>query len=152
MMKHPVDPRIDYDRCGGIKGDTNGHTMLTHKGSSLSVRFSEGMGWDHISISLRHRCPTWEEMCWVKNLFFDPDDVVMQLHPAKSQYVNYHPYCLHLWRPQTAKEMQVIKERWGNEWPYGDCQPPGAIPTPPPEFVGPRDQSRGRPVETADGA
>lgn len=22
-----------------------------------------------------------------------------QLHPAKSEYVNIHPYCLHLWRP-----------------------------------------------------
>jgi len=29
-----------------------------------------------------------------------PDDVVMQLHPARSDYVNNHNFCLHLWRPQ----------------------------------------------------
>jgi len=24
---------------------------------------------------------------------------VMQIHPRKSEYVNCHPYVLHLWRP-----------------------------------------------------
>src|SRR5262245_54586743 len=28
--------------------------------------------WDHVSVSLSHRCPTWDEMCWVKDLFFLP--------------------------------------------------------------------------------
>jgi hypothetical protein len=37
--------------------------------------------------------------CFVKNLFWEEEEVVMQLHPATSQYVNYHPNCLHLWRP-----------------------------------------------------
>jgi hypothetical protein len=41
----------------------------------------------------------WEEMCLVKSLFWDAEDVVWQLHPPKSEYVNNHPYCLHLWRP-----------------------------------------------------
>lgn len=60
---------------------------------------SDGMGWEHISVSLHNRCPTWEEMCFIKGLFWDEDDCVMQLHPPKSEYVNNHPYCLHLWRP-----------------------------------------------------
>lgn len=60
---------------------------------------SDGIGWEHVSVSLPHRCPTWDEMCFVKSLFWDAEDVVMQLHPAESQYVNNHPFCLHLWRP-----------------------------------------------------
>lgn len=60
---------------------------------------SNGGGYEHVSVSLdRDRCPTWEEMCKVKDLFWDPEDAVFQFHPPKSQYVNQHKYCLHLWR------------------------------------------------------
>lgn len=56
-------------------------------------------GWEHVSISLQHRCPNWEEMCFVKDLFWLPEECVVQLHPPKSEYINCHPYCLHLWKP-----------------------------------------------------
>lgn len=59
----------------------------------------EGEPWDHVSVSTMTRCPTWEEMQWVKEQFFEDEEVVMQLHQAKSQYINDHPYVLHLWRP-----------------------------------------------------
>jgi hypothetical protein len=61
---------------------------------------SEG-GWEHVSVSIdaSDRCPSWTEMCIVKSLFWDDDEAVMQLHPPKSDYVNNHPGCLHLWRP-----------------------------------------------------
>lgn len=79
----------------------------------IQVIASTGMGWDHVSVSLlnnkrKHarlldrveRCPTWEEMCHVKDLFFSPDECVIQFHPAQSEYVNFHAHCLHLWKPQ----------------------------------------------------
>jgi hypothetical protein len=37
-------------------------------------------------------------MCRVKDMFFEPEEVVVQYHPRHSEYVNRHPYCLHLWR------------------------------------------------------
>jgi hypothetical protein len=37
-------------------------------------------------------------MCFVKSLFWEPEDVVVQYHPAESKYVNNHNFCLHLWR------------------------------------------------------
>lgn len=55
--------------------------------------------WEHVSVSTAVRCPTWGEMCYIKQLFWDAEDVVMQLHPRESEYVNQHPYCLHLWHP-----------------------------------------------------
>lgn len=64
----------------------------------LAAIASDQGGWEHVSVSLPNRCPTWEEMCFVKNLFWDEDDFVVQMHPPKSDYVNCHPYCLHLWR------------------------------------------------------
>lgn len=64
----------------------------------LFVQASDGAGWEHVSVSHTDRCPTWEEMSHVKGVFWDDDDVVIQIHPPKSEHVNLHPYCLHLWR------------------------------------------------------
>lgn len=63
---------------------------------------SDGEGWQHVSVSFGRdskKCPSWEIMCRIKDLFWEPEDWVMQFHPAQSQYVNNHPGCLHLWRP-----------------------------------------------------
>jgi len=72
----------------------------------LYIIASDGMGWEHVSIHAyegkKTRTPTWAEMCYVKDLFWDGEDVVMQLHPKKSEYVNNHPDVLHLWRPTEA--------------------------------------------------
>ena len=69
----------------------------------LAVIISDGLGWEHVSvhcfIGKKNLTPCWEEMCYVKSLFWDVEDVVMELHPAKSEYVNCHPHTLHLWRP-----------------------------------------------------
>jgi len=56
-------------------------------------------GWEHVSVSTRRRCPNWIEMCFVKDLFWTDDECVIQFHPPRSEYVNNHPHCLHLWRP-----------------------------------------------------
>ena len=62
-----------------------------------------GMGWEHVSVSpgsaQRKCCPTWDEMCAIKDMFFSEDERVMQFHPPKSEYINNYPYCLHLWKP-----------------------------------------------------
>lgn len=64
----------------------------------VSARISEGRG-----NSWHERTPTWEEMCVLKDLFWKDDEVVIQLHPAKENYVNLHPNVLHLWRPWNAE-------------------------------------------------
>lgn len=66
-----------------------------------SVIWSNGGGWEHVSVSpfKKSYTPTWDEMCSLKDMFFHDDEVVVQYHPAKSEYVNNVPNCLHLWRP-----------------------------------------------------
>jgi len=54
-------------------------------------------GWDHVSVSLPARCPTWDEMDLVKRTFFHPHEACFQLHPAESEHISNHPYCLHIW-------------------------------------------------------
>ena len=64
----------------------------------MAIIASWAGGWEHVSVSLRNRCPTWDEMCLVKDIFWRDDECVVQFHPPKSEYVNLHPYCLHLWK------------------------------------------------------
>lgn len=65
----------------------------------LRVIASTGMGWDHVSVSLPARCPSWEEMELVKRVFFLPGEVAMQLHVGEDNHISNHAYCLHIWRP-----------------------------------------------------
>jgi hypothetical protein len=77
----------------------NGAFMFGEKGYEYHVIASDGMNWEHCSVTIdRNRAPSWEQMCLIKDLFWDEEDVVIQIHPPKSEYVNNHEYCLHLWR------------------------------------------------------
>lgn len=74
-----------------------------NKSKIIFVIVSNQAGWDHLSASLTHRCPRWEEMEYLKRLFFEPDEIAYELHVAESKHINRHPYCLHIWRPQGIK-------------------------------------------------
>lgn len=106
--------RIEY------VGDDGGMGLIRfpESGYAASVVWSNGGGWDHVSVSpFDHKItPSWEDMCRLKDMFFRDDEVVIQFHPAKSEYVNMLGNCLHLWRPQTE-----------------------TLPTPPSIMVGLRD-------------
>ena len=78
----------------------NGMFRVVCRGVTLTVCVSDGEGWDHVSVSTQRRCPTWDEMCFVKELFWRDEETVVQFHPPKRNYVNIHPFCLHLWRQQ----------------------------------------------------
>lgn len=85
----------------------NGFFIFGCKGYQVKCQASDGLGWEHVSVTIdRKRTPPWEVMCYVKSLFWDEEDTVLQYHPPKSDYVNFHPYCLHLWRP-TEMEIPV---------------------------------------------
>lgn len=99
--------RPDWERQAGLSGTaTEGFFLLpAHRlnGPPLRVIATNGGGWDHVSVSTERRCPTWEEMEWVKRLFFDEDETAMQLHVPPADHVNCHPHCLHLWRPHAGE-------------------------------------------------
>lgn len=73
----------------------------------LKVIATDGAGWEHVSVSLPNRCPTWEEMCHIKSMFWDDEDAAMQLHHPRSDWVNNHRYCLHLWRPMNGASIPL---------------------------------------------
>ncbi len=85
----------------------------------LRVIATNGEQWEHVSVSLQNRCPTWQEMCHIKEIFWNDDETVIQYHPAKEDYVNYHSYCLHIWKPMNQE-----------------------IPKPPTILIGPKNETR----------
>lgn len=126
-MRNPLPEEVEKCRiANGSWGSTaadgcNGAFDMRIIGNQrATVICSDGGGWDHVSMSLifENRAPTWREMCYLKDLFFREEETVLQYHPAKEDYVNYHPNCLHLWRPQNDK-----------------------IPTPPTWMIGPRTKN-----------
>lgn len=100
-LKEITDNPAVIVRIRGIDGGA-GWVKFSNK-NVANVIWSFGGGWDHVSISFRNRVPTWDEMCRVKEIFFRDDEVCVEYHPAKKDYVNIHPYCLHIWKPQEAE-------------------------------------------------
>ena len=98
-FKAPKIYMVNHPMLGMGEGN-NGYFRFERDGITYNCIASDGAGWEHVSVSLnKKRCPTWDEMCTVKMMFWDdPEDIVVQYHPPKRLYVNNHPYCLHLWR------------------------------------------------------
>lgn len=113
----PFKTTAEYAFTGAFFVRAPSRMMLKIIASEASI--PGGPPWDHVSVSTPNRAPTWDEMCFVKSLFFDDEECVVQYHPPRSDYVNYHPNCLHLWR-------------WDG----------GAFPRPPSILVGPRAEEQ----------
>lgn len=79
-------------------GNNGAFILKLNHGQTLKAIASDGGGWEHVSVSRHDRCPTWDEVCQVKDLFWGAEDVVVQFHPRRSEYVNNHKFSLHLWR------------------------------------------------------
>ena len=93
-------PRLLILREGSDGGWAEAYLASSKKNTPAKVVFSWGGGWAHVSVSFRNRVPTWDEMCEIKRMFFHPEEICVEYHPAESEYVNNMPYCLHIWRPQ----------------------------------------------------
>lgn len=72
--------------------------IIADDGRDWTVEGMPGKPWEHVSVSMPDRCPIWEEMDEIKDMFWRPDEVVLQFHVAKQDHINHHPHCLHLWR------------------------------------------------------
>lgn len=110
-MRKPLSEKLE---AGRVRGDRSwgGYGAFHLMGPcGIHLRLIAGgydddddiaQGWEHVSVSTNRRPPNWQEMCWVKDLFWTDEECVVQYHPPRSVYVNDHPYCLHLWRHKSA--------------------------------------------------
>jgi hypothetical protein len=109
LEKYRVSPKGYESKAGDrfgwflwLRGKTQIRAMVTDG--------DEEHPWEHVSITVAYqngkkwveRDPRWEEMCWIKSLFWGPEECVVQFHPPESNYVNNHPHCLHLWKSKSG--------------------------------------------------
>ena len=99
-------------KLGAELSKSNGIFEVRVAGKWFRCHASDGGGWEHVSVvPLSGKgIPTWEVMCAIKEMFFKDEEAVMQIHPKKSEYVNVHKNCLHLWRPTDAEMPLPPKE------------------------------------------
>ena len=104
MFHTPENYRTKTGTLGSDESyGNNGAFTIPFESYELTVIASDGEGWEHASVSLNNRIPNWREMSFIKDLFWDSDDCVVQYHPSKKDYIDNHPNCLHLWK-QINKE------------------------------------------------
>jgi hypothetical protein len=102
MMHNLSEHRINKYRLQEAGGDHEGGAFEVPSPygiGKLRVIASTGVGWDHVSVSKSNSTPTWNEMDFIKRLFFKDGETAMQLHVPPKKHINHHPHCLHLWRP-----------------------------------------------------
>lgn len=72
-------------------------------------------GMEHVSVSPKKqfRMPSWDDMCVLKDIFFEYEEEAYQIHPKNSLYVNDVENCLHLWKPKGHEIDELTKQtRW----------------------------------------
>jgi hypothetical protein len=94
-----------FERCGAFDIPFKNNLILIQVIATDGQSEEYQTNWEHVSAKARikgapiWRTPTWEEMCFIKDLFWDSNETVIQYHPAESNYINVHPAVLHLWKP-----------------------------------------------------
>jgi len=102
-MRKTPKPLVEPYCIARLDTGPGGGSYALFRIENLLVLSSDGHGWDHVRIRAEGRCPTWEEMSYIKNMFWDDEELVVQFHPPKSEYVNIDQYALHLWKPQNGR-------------------------------------------------
>jgi hypothetical protein len=109
LDEHEILPRVmpagwmmDNILPGRRYRRTDGFTVL-----ASVQRQRDGQRWLHVSFSRPDRLPSWEELKEVKQIFIGRERTAIQVIPRDSEYVNVHPYCLHLW---TCLDSEVVPD------------------------------------------
>lgn len=66
----------------------------------------------HISVSKQHSLPSWEDLVMVKETFSGKESRMFQCLPPRSEWVNSHPYTLHLWGVIYGKDTLDSDKLW----------------------------------------
>lgn len=114
--KHLEKFRSTAGFAASSEGCTFGAFQIPAAGSKkviLNVIATDGhdgtvdTGWEHVSVHAfdtiftKKRIPTWLEMCFIKELFWEPGECVVQYHVPQSDHINVNEHVLHLWRCKT---------------------------------------------------
>lgn len=121
-LKHPPNSWRTLQSIEMPKGNVAacawGHSLIPGLKVLRSIsRMENNAGsWIHVSVSLPTRLPSWIEIKKVHADFIG-DNIAIQVMPKHKDYVNVHPYCLHLWSPLSGTT--ALPNLQDIEWEHG---------------------------------
>ena len=84
-------------------------TRWNHADAFKPVFGNDENGYEHVSVDMKERDPTWGEMCQVKDTFWHDEEECYEIHPRKSEYINMRQHCLHIWRHKIGKNPGFVR-------------------------------------------
>jgi hypothetical protein len=103
---HPFFPE-------GIGDEHNGFFFMDILGRNFYIGASVSRdGLQHISVSAPGKeriVPTYEEICEIRNKFFEPSEQVIHFFHVDSKDINLNEKCLHLW---SSEKLCDISKEW----------------------------------------
>ena len=108
-LKHIRRSALLHIHAADIHGGIGSVTIGDWTGSV--VWGTDEDGWEHVSVSPYDKSitPSWDDMCKLKDIFWGDEEMAIQIHPKKSQYVNMVENCLHLWAPKDARLREMLE-------------------------------------------
>lgn len=102
-MKNWTRPREGWrkihrtpDGCAFVNNEGHeGHDAMTVIISG--AREEDGKRWVHLSVARPDRLPSYHELVAVKETFIGAERKAISVFAPRSEHVNIHEYCLHLW-------------------------------------------------------
>lgn len=108
-MKEILPAKLTMGRVRVRKGENRQdqrnatYVVMGPQKRELLVIISDKAGWDHCRISVnlsRKQEATNEEIMYIRELIFKPDEVVVEFHNMREGYINDDTVTTHLWRNQ----------------------------------------------------
>ncbi len=93
------------DRVGwarDLSAETGNAAVFRSRARGLFVMVSgavelDSRRWIHVSVSRKDRLPSYDDLAAVKRTFIGDERRALQVFAPKSEHVNVHRFCLHLW-------------------------------------------------------
>lgn len=115
-LKHDLQREFPFRKFFGIGPEERSEFIIPFKngivGKCMAMNFKDEV-WEHIVLYFKERCPTYEEISEVKELFWEKDEIAIQVHPPKSEYININKFALHLWRNNVVSK--AVEKRFQKE-------------------------------------
>lgn len=65
--------------------------------------------WLHVSFACNNKMPDYSDISFIKQQFFGDDLKAIMVFPKRTEHINLHQYCLHLWANLTQDDLPDFK-------------------------------------------
>lgn len=101
ILDFPLPNNEDYNKQTNIE-----NINIPRKKGYYNISIIQTNDWKRIQVSLLNWWhqqlkvfPTWDEMCAIKDIFFNDDEAIIEIHPSDEYKIYEKDYTIDLWKP-----------------------------------------------------